>query len=285
MCKTIVKENTTVVIPEPIKDEIERIKEESQRQKQQIAELQNKLLTTKRLDDKTFKAVNKILMDRSYRNMNNNNNVNSNNLVNHNYQIFSVGNEEILKVLTTQQKTQIMNSRLCSLEKLVEIAHCGEYNQFKNILITNLKDNYAYRYDDQKGYFVTVPKNDILDDVVMHRVMDIEAIYDELKNANKIDAKTKKLIQDFLDRMENNDAPFFDNDTKYNNFKSYKTNRVKILLYNNHDKITKDIALLISEEEVATPTTTATATSSTEVSPTIDSIEMTEAVDHEILEE
>ena len=142
-----------------------------------------------------------------------------------------------------------MNSRLCSLEKIVEIAHCGEMNQFKNILITNLKDNYAYRYDDSKGYFITVAKNDLLDNVIINRVMDIEAIYDELKTANKINDKTKKLIQDFLDKMENKEIPFYDNETKYDNFKSYKTNRIKILLYNNQDKITKDIAIMISNDD------------------------------------
>jgi hypothetical protein len=79
--------------------------------------------------------------------------------------------------------------------------------------------------------------------------MDIETIYDELKSANKINEKTKKLIQDFLDKMANNDEPFFDNETKYENFKSYKTNNIKILLYNNQDRITKDIALLIGDEQ------------------------------------
>jgi len=246
--------NALVVIQQPIIQEMEKIKEENQRLKEQmekseeIIKLQKKLLKTKRLDNKTFKAVNKILMDRSYRNSQNNN-INSNNVVNNNtYQIFSLGNEELTNVLTMQQKKMIMNSRLGSLEKIVEIAHLGDYNQFKNILITNLKDNYAYRYDDKVGYFVTVPKNVLLEDVVSHRVTDIEAIYDELQTANKIDTKTKKLIQDFLDKIANENTPFFDNETKYENFKSYKINNIKILLYNNQDKITKDIALLISDE-------------------------------------
>ena len=212
--------------------------------KNEIIKLQKKLLSSKRLDNKTFKAVNKILMDRS----NSNNITNSNNVINNNYPILSLGNEELTNVLTIDQKKQIMNSRLGSIEKIVEITHCGELNQFKNIIITNLKDNYAYRYDDKIGYFVTVPKTDLLEDVIMNRVMDIEMIYDELKSANKIDSKTKRLIQDFLDKMANNDEPFFDNETKYENFKSYKTNNVKILLYNNQDRITKDIALLIKDD-------------------------------------
>ena len=76
------------------------------------------------------------------------------------------------------------------------------------------------------------------------RMMDLETIYDELSSANKIDSRTKKLIQEFLDKMEN-EEPFIYDTIEYPNFKSYKINNIKILLYNNQDKITKDIALLM----------------------------------------
>jgi len=232
-----------------LQKENELLKNELIENKDEIIKLQKKLLSCKRLDNKTFKAVNKVLMERSFMNSNNNTADSHNNNNNNNtYQIFALGNEELVNVLTMQQKQQIMNSRLGSIEKIVEITHCGELNQFKNIIITNLKDNYAYRYDSEKGYFITVTKNDLLDDVITNRIMDIEAIYDELQSAKKIDPKTKKLIQDFLDKMENKDA-FYDNETKYENFRSYKIDRVKILLYNNQDKITKDIALLISSDK------------------------------------
>ena len=250
-CSEKVKQQKIAENVENVKLENERLLKENMEKSNQIIKLQNKLLKCKRIDNKTFKAVNKILIERSLQNSNNNsNNTISNNTINNNtYQICSLGNEQLVDFLTLQQKIMIMNSRLCSLEKIVEIVHCGEMNQFKNILITNLKDNYAYRYDDSKGYFITVDKNDLLDNVINNRVMDIEAIYDELKTANKINDKTKKLIQDFLDKMENKETPFYDNETKYDNFKSYKTNRIKILLYNNQDKITKDIAIMISNDD------------------------------------
>lgn len=240
-CK--IKENNEM---EKIKEENERLLKEKNEKNEEIIKLQKKLLNSKRMDTKTFKAVNKILMERSYRNSQNNN-INSNNVINNTYQICSVGNEELVNVLTFQQKKQILNSRLCSLEKIVEIAHCGSMNQYKNIIITNLKDNYAYKYDDVKGYFVTTPKNVLLDDVVTHRITDIEEIYDELDSANKIDPKTKKIIQDFLDKIGNQETPYIYNETKYENYRSYKINNIKILLYNNQDKITKDIALLVND--------------------------------------
>lgn len=235
--------------------ELERLKSENERMQdtlrrtEEIVRLQKKLLKSKRLDTKTFKAVNKILIERSYYNAQNMQNNTQNNVktVNNNFQIFSVGNEEILRVLTEQQKKQIIGAKMMALEKIVEIAHCGTNHQFKNILITNLKDDYAYKYDEKKGYFVTVLKKDLLDDVVTYRLTDIEAIYDELQSANKIDAKTKKLIQDFLDKMENEETPFVEGEKRFDNFRTYKTNNIKILLYNNQDQITKDVALLMTD--------------------------------------
>ena len=243
------------------KEEYETLRTENIKQNEEIMRLKNRLLSGKRLDNKSFRAVNKILKDRSYQrdlqridqSNSHNNNTNSLNTINNNitnnnntYQIFALGNEELTNVLTLRQKKMIMDARLCSIDKIVEIAHCGQLNQFKNIIITNLKDNFAYRYDESKGYFITVSKAYLLDDVINHRMMDIEAIYDELKTANKIDDKTKEVIQRFLDKMQNIDTPFYDNETKYENFKTFKTDNIKILLYNNQDKITKDIALLIS---------------------------------------
>ena len=41
-----------------------------------------------------------------------------------------------------------MNARYISLDKLIEIIH-SKYNQFKNIIITNMKDNYMYKLDEK----------------------------------------------------------------------------------------------------------------------------------------
>ena len=242
-----IKCKTNVEI-EKIKQENAELKRTQEEKSKEIMKLKEKLLNTKRLDNKTFKVLNKILIERSTVNSNNNNN----NTINNNYQIVSVGNEDLVNVLTMKQKQQVLNSKLNSLEKLVEITHCGEMNEFKNIIITNLKDNYAYKYDETKGYFIAVPKNTLLDNLVMLRLTDIEAIYDELKSANKIDERTKRIIQQFLDRMENTFTPVIEDDIRYENYKSFKIDKIKILLYNNHDRITKNIALLISDNITAT---------------------------------
>ena len=246
----IIEENET------IKEEVIEKNEKILKQAQEIIKLQNKIIKATNMDTKTFKAINKALMNRSNNSHNNNSNnnitntntSNSNNTINNNIQqICNIGNEELVKVLTNEQKKQIMGAKLNALEKIVEIAHCGEYKQFKNIIITNLKNNYAYKYDKERGYFITIEKNDLLDDIVLHRITDIEAIYDEIKSAKELDKETRHIIQSFF-TYYNSDDPYVDeNDVEYPNFKSYKQNSIKILIYNNRDKITKDIALLISE--------------------------------------
>lgn len=263
-CKYIDENNANhISIIEPvqqelneIKQECERQKQESERQRQLILDLQNQLIKSKRMDSKSFKALNKILMERSYKSSNNtvnqtvNHTVNNtiNNTANNTFQIFSLGNEDITNVLTAKQKKQIINSRLGSLEKIVEITQCGDLDQFKNAMITNLNNNYAYQYDDKKGYFITVTKNELLEHLVAHRMTDIEAIYDELKVGNKVDTKTKQLIQEFIEKMGDEDVPFFNNETRYDNFKSYKIDVIKFMLYNNQDKITRDLFNSLTEK-------------------------------------
>jgi hypothetical protein len=229
-----------------IKEENEKIKAEMDNYKDKVIKLQDKLIKSTRLTSKTFKSVNKFLMERSY--MNQSNNVNSLNTIINNIQICNIGYEDIVNVLTQYQKEQILNARLKSLDKLVEITHCGEYNQFKNIIITNLKDEFAYRYDSNKGFFVTVKKDDVIQDLINYRIYNLNEIYDEMENG--IDSKTKIVIQRFMANCDS-EEPYEDQyGVKYPNYKEYKKDCIKILLYNNNEQITKDIATLIEESEL-----------------------------------
>jgi hypothetical protein len=218
---------------------------------QRNLKLKIKLQQMDKIDAKTFKAVNKILMERSSSTMTNSS-VNSNNsncntqIINYNFpNITSLGRENVPLTLSGADKIEILESKMNSLEKMVELVHCGTHNQFKNIVITNLKDKFAYRYDMTKGYFTAVDKGALLEEVIAYRIMDLEAIYDELSTANKIDRRTQEIIQKFLDKLENGEV-YTDDTGKYADYKSYKTNRIKVLLYNNQDKVTKDIALLLN---------------------------------------
>ena len=180
----------------------------------------------------------------------NQNSLNTTNTHSHNcynIQILQLGSERVLRSLSMEDKQAIIDKRMCSLEKIVELVHCGVQDMYKNILITNLKDKYCYKYDNAHGQFVTATKADVLEELIENRIGDLEAIYDEFATANKIDQKTRRLIQTFLDKLAEDDVQYTDDTAVYPSYRDYKKHNIKILLYKNSDRISKDVALLIGD--------------------------------------
>jgi hypothetical protein len=227
------------------KEEVLLKKEESK-----ILQLKIKLQQSEKIDNITLRKLNKLLLQRNKRItniQNNNQQINNNNIIN-NFQLIGFGKEDdIAEILTKQEKKMIMNAKFGSLEKLIEIVHCGKYSQFKNIIITNMKDNYMYKYDENHGMFVLSTKTDVLNTLIDHRVSDLEVIYHELLNKNKLDETTKNCIEKFINKIHNTELPFEDGEGKeYDNYRQYKISEIKILLFNNQDRITGDISLLLT---------------------------------------
>lgn len=108
-----------------------------------------------------------------------------------------------------------------------------------------------YKYDDQKGEFILSTKSDVLNSLVDNRIYDLEVIYDDFLVTNKLDVKTKNIIEEFINKINYSDTKFIDSDGKeHDNYKQYKINEIKILLYNNQNKITSDISLVLSTNEI-----------------------------------
>jgi hypothetical protein len=230
--------------------EEKKIKEENKNLELKI-QFEKLLMAKYKMHPKTFKSLNNKLINNSINNSNNTINNITNNITN-NFKIYAIGNENIKETLTLNEKRDIMNSRFNCLHRMVEIVHCSKYNQFKNIVITNLKDRHAYKYDEAKGYFMCVHKNDIINDLVSERLYDIEGIYEELSTTNKLDINTKKLVKDFLDKIKEEDEPYKDIDgISYSNYRSYNENKVKILIYNNSDQINKDLTIVFDSLPVS----------------------------------
>jgi C2H2-type zinc finger len=211
-----------------------------------ILRLKLKLQNANKVDNITLKKLNKLLLERNNRIKNSTINTNSNNIQNNivnNYQIVGFGKENIHELLTNQEKRMILNSKFGSLEKLIETVHCGKYNQFKNIIVTNIKDNFLYKYDEKQGMFVLSNKAEVLNLLVDFRMGDLEVIYNDFLLNNKIDNKTKDCIERFINKINYSTNT---NDGKTENFKQYKINEIKMLLFNNQEKITNDISLFLS---------------------------------------
>ena len=218
--------------------ELEIVKEKNKELELKIT--LEKLLADKcKMHPKTFNALNKILINKSLTNSNNinSNNINSNNIINNNYNIIGFGHENLIDVLTQNEKKQIMKSRFGCLEEIIKIAHCANYKQFKNIIITNLKDNIAYKYDNKLKYFITIDKNEVINELIDNRVCDIGEIYTELMENNKLDETTSKLIKEFIEKINED-----------NNYKTQQNQQIRILLYNNKELITNDINSIIEDE-------------------------------------
>lgn len=201
--------------------------------------------------------LNKLLLERHNQYQNYINNINNGNIYNNNvqnivnnFQLIGFGKEEdIIERLTNKEKKQIMDSRYKCLEKIIEIVHCGKYNQFKNILVTNIKDNYMFKYDDAKGQFVLSTKDDVINSLIDNRMYELETIYDEMLEKNILDEKTKDIIEEFINKL-NNESKYTDSDGKeHKTYKQYKVNEIKLILYNNKDKISNDISLLLTTSD------------------------------------
>jgi hypothetical protein len=74
--------------------------------------------------------------------------------------------------------------------------------QFKNILITNTQNTLAYKFDTKKKQFITVNKNDLLEDIIDERMCDLNSFYEELEN--DLDEKTKEIIEIVKEKIDSN---------------------------------------------------------------------------------
>jgi hypothetical protein len=203
-----------------------KLQEENNIIKNENKELHNKLnelLKLCKIHPKTLQKINKQLVNTGTIN-------NINNTIN----IVKFGSEDLNKIFSQSEILKVLNRKMLSLEESIKTIHFNDNRpEFKNIYITNLKDQYAYIYDGNK--FIAVLKTDILEELVDNHFENIELSIDEYKE--KLQPKTIDVLDKFIDKM-NNDEEFVDNEHKktYPNFKSYNINKIKLMIYNNTDK-------------------------------------------------
>lgn len=253
ICKNKNNENNKINDNIKIKELMLQIK----KQETKILQYKLKIQKTNSVDNMSVNKLNKLLTVRNnlIKNSNinsNNNNTIQNNIVNNNFQLVGFGKEEVVDLLTKQEKKQIINAKYSCLEKLVEITHCGKYNQYKNILITNMKDQYMYKYDDVKGHFILVNKKEVLESLIDNRVIDLETIYDDVNITNNINNKTKEIIENVIEKINNTDQKYSNENFNktFENYKEYKMDEIKVLLFNNRNKMMEDISIILTAEQI-----------------------------------
>jgi hypothetical protein len=200
------------------------IKEENKKLKNEINELKeiygneiNELkLQLKELINKKGKIHYKTLQK-----INNQQNNNINNIQN-NIQITGFTKENLIELFSEKEKLKILKKKFNSLNHLIEYTHFNDkYPEFRNIKITNLNNNIAYKYDESKEKFIATNKDELIKDLVMNRMYDIEEFKGEVMN--KMSDREKEIINKMLEQFNNNE----------NEFANSKKDDIKFLIYNN----------------------------------------------------
>ena len=175
-----------------------------------------------KIHPKTLHKINKQL------NINNTTNNYLNNTI-HNTFLIALGHENLTEIFSKKEKINILKNRYNSLPFLVEYAHFNDkYPQFKNILITNTQNNLAYKFDNKKKQFIAIDKNELLEDIVNERMYDINTFYDELEG--ELEPRTKDIIDKVKEKIDNDPE-----------FRELKKKDIKLIIYNNRQKVSKEI--------------------------------------------
>jgi hypothetical protein len=192
--------------------ENKEIKEQLDEMKKQLLQLLEKQC---KVHPKTFNKINKQL--------NNNTQINDNKVINNNI-IIQLGKEKLHEVFSKEEQLKVLNQGYMCLDYLVQYAHFNpKYPQFKNILITNLQNNIAYKYNLVTNNFDVVKKEELLNEIISERMYDINEFFENYKD--EITIRMQKVINDFIAKME------------CESYEQDKMKDIKIILYNNKDKV------------------------------------------------
>ena len=152
------------------------------------------------------------------------NNVHNHNKINVN--IIELGKENLFDVLTEKERLYILKHRYGSIEKLIQHVHFSEkYPQFHNIIVTNINNNIAYKYDKQSNQFQAVEKSKLLETILDSRSSDVESFYEV--DRDKLIERDKNALDQLLDNINKDEKQT----------KSGKYKAIKIIAHNNLSKI------------------------------------------------
>ena len=190
-------------------------------QKLEIEKCKNEILKSLKIHPKTLQKINNQLNNET-------NNINNGTI--NNINIIPLGKENLSELLTDKEKINILSTYgncITELVKLVHVSDKDKYKPYKNIYITNLQNNIAYKYDDKKKKFIAITKNELLETIINNRIGDIEEFYNDYKD--KITPFTAKQIDSFLKKIDEKE------------YKDVKKDDIKLAIYNGREEIINQI--------------------------------------------
>jgi hypothetical protein len=217
--------------------------------KQQINELKEQfalILKEKgKMHPKTLQKINKQM-----NNITNNNNSHNNN--NNDYSVHNTyiafPNLDYTKIFTSSQIKGILNKQYMSLEESIKQVHFNEnLPEYSNIFITNMRDDLAYVFNGKE--FVAVKKNTMLNELVDVHTIEINLSLEKYRK--KLDLSVIDILEKFLNKLNDQYTKKIDYDTDktYPNYKAYKIDHIKLMIYNESDKNKLDILKTMQLEE------------------------------------
>jgi hypothetical protein len=227
ICSTKISNDNKILTENNIlKNKIDNFENEMNTLKLQLSNV----LKQAKIHPKTLQKINKQLINN---NITNNNSINNGTI--NNIQIVKFGSENIKDILNEKEILKILNSWYGAIEESIKEVHFNESRpEYRNILITNLRDNIAYVYNGNK--FEAVQKNSFISDLIDKHINNIEVSLENYKN--KLPEKTVNIVDKLLQKLQDDESKITDenNNKEYKNFKSFKTNEIKLMIYNESRK-------------------------------------------------
>ena len=159
------------------------------------------------------------------------NNNSSNNTIN----IIKFGSENINELLTTNEIFKILTNNYSSINESIKAVHFNDNRpEYHNIYITNLRDDIAYFYNGYK--FIALNKLSLLNKLINNHMKHIKIMLRDYRD--KLPQRTVDILDILITRMNDDNTTFIDeaNNKKYKNYKAYKINEIKLMIYNESGK-------------------------------------------------
>ena len=107
-----------------------------------------------------------------------------------NFNLVGFGKEELSDVLSNKEQLKILKKKFKSLPYMIDYVHFNkDYPQYMNFIITSIKNNIAYKYDEKKKQFIAGNKEELLNELIDNRMFDIDTFYNT--HIDKLNDKCK----------------------------------------------------------------------------------------------
>jgi hypothetical protein len=213
------------------------LEKENEEIKNSLNEIKELLITNSKIHPKTLQKINKNLINNNNNIINNNTTNNNNNTINNtiiNKTYVNFYDPIDYKILNEKEKLNILSRPWKSLEESIKTIHFNKkFPEYKNIFITNRKDDNAYIFDGNK--FSSVSKNEALNDLINSHMDEIESSAPDFED--KISETKLKHLNKFIEMINDNDKKYIHENLKktFANYRIYKCDLIKHLIFNNSD--------------------------------------------------